>query len=132
MARTYLRERADASGMTKVETDCATVFYSPDIRNNPQGSTIIIDSDGSQAYRWSTRPGNAWPCATLPDLDEFTVEFVGGDLVDMVGDHIFDDPARDDGYQNRDDVTYTDGHELMAFCVDQCEEAGLKEYGPTM
>jgi hypothetical protein len=43
---------------------------------------VRIDATGDDAYRWATRPGEAWPCSTLDTLETFYLEFDECGLLD--------------------------------------------------
>ena len=47
---------------------------------------VVVVGTGNDLYRWSHRPGMAWPCSSLDDYDRVaaTLDPGTGDLVDLI------------------------------------------------
>jgi hypothetical protein len=55
-----------------------------DVDVSPSGASI--DAHAGQLFAWSHRPGAAWPCSILDDLDHIAVAFDSTGLVELVTD----------------------------------------------
>jgi hypothetical protein len=85
-----------------------SAFRHPGITAKVTRDQVILEADSAALSAWATRPGSAWPCSELRELDKLTAWFDSNGLADLVV-RPWSDPAESDDLP---------GDEFSAFCAD--------------
>lgn len=105
-----IHDWAEALPYGRTITDFGTVRKRTD-------DTLVISASPDQARAWATRPGSAWPCSTLRNLNGFGVKVEFYPMGEVVWD-LFK-------LSRRDEDEWVDSHETYCWLED-CVTAALR------